>query len=407
MGGMALFRRKRSDASDPAVAIEEFWATWPELRGELVTALDADEPVGEDTARRVTERVRRIHPDLAWTARRTGTGADTGGGDDDLGGFDLGELSAEALADLARLGGEEGDGAEEEKADEKPALPPRYALTVSGGIDDNLRVLAERWRQAAPAEPEWAFHPARQADHAQLTRTLTWDDHELDLSHAQVALRVNHATHTIAVSVFHPDFMFLSDDTQGAVAEHITLLALGEDDMVRWIGSVSALTEKPLDPLPPASMPVVARQLSEALGSGGWITAQARIPIGGTFEISLRHPLSRRDHPAFTLYVLLTLPYATSGSDKLPAGTSAEALEEFGAELRGVMGEHGTVLAQRTMGGQRYLHCYLDPESGVLPEVEKLTEGWPEGRATASSFLDPQWEAIDQIARPLRRKLGR
>lgn len=392
---MALFRRRRSAPADPAVAIEEFWRAWPGLREGLVAALAADEAVAEDVARQVTERVQRIHPSLVWeVARETALPG--------LEGLDLGELSPEALEDLARLGGPE-DAPEPEAASPEG---PSYTLTLSGGTDDNLRVLAERWRQAAPEDTDWAFFPARRPDHAKLSQTLSWNEHELDLGHARVALRVNQATAKVEASVYHPDFMFLPENVRSGVAEHITLLALGEDDMVRWIGSVTPLTEKPLDPLTPASMPSVVQQLSEALGGGGWVTAQARVPIGGTFEISLRHPLSRRDFPTFTLYLLVTLPYTNSGSDKLPAGDSAEGLTEFAAALREILGEHGTILAQRTMGGQRYLHCYIDPESGILPEVEKLVGEWAEGRATLSSFLDPDWEAIEQIAKPLRRKMG-
>ncbi|MDS1272020.1 DUF695 domain-containing protein [Lipingzhangella sp. LS1_29] len=438
---MALFRRKSSAATDPAVAIAEFWAAWPELRDALARALDGGEPVPEDIASRMDERVRRIHPKLEWEIARAS---------DPLAGLGLEDLSDSALADLAELNNldpQDADGsthpagrsaatdpadgsagsddtpaptdmdetdaarsADRTDAAETPANSTetgQYTLTLTGGTDDAVRVLAERWRQAAPEDGEWSFHPARQADHDQLARTLSWGDHQLDLSHATVALRVNQSAVKIEASVFHPDFMFLAEDVQHAVARHITLLALGEDDLVRWIGAIHPLTEKPLDPLPPTSMPSVVRQLTSALGSGGWVVAQGRIPVGGPFEITLRHPLSRRDYPAFTLYVLVTVPYANSGQDRLPTADSARALTEFSDTLSELLGEHGALLAHRTMGGQRQFHFYLDPESGILPQLEQALEQWPEGRATLSSFLDPDWQAIEQLAKPLRRKLGR
>lgn len=394
---MALFRRK-SSATDPAVAIAEFWAAWPELRGPLGGALDAEEDLPHEVTARLDERTRRIHSTLTWEVSRVA---------DPLGDLGLDDLSASlsdsALADLAELDNLDSQGA----ASSATAETTRYSLTLTGGTNDTARVLAERWRQGAPADAEWKFHPARQPDHDQLAATMTWQGHELDLSHASVALRVNQSAVKIEASVFHPDFMFLAEETQHAVARNITLLAIGEDDLVRWIGSIHPLTEKPLDPLPPASMPSVVRQLSGALGSGGWVVAQGRIPVGGPFEISLRHPLSRRDFPAFTLYVLVTVPYANSGSDRLPAASSVDALAEFGATLSEVLGDHGALFAHRTMGGQRQFHFYLDPESGVLPDLEQALDSWQEGRASLSSFLDPDWQAIEQLAKPLRRKLGR
>jgi hypothetical protein len=106
------------------------------------------------------------------------------------------------------------------------------------------------------------------------------------------------------------------------------------------------------------------------------------------------------------LYVLLTVPYAHSGSDRLPAEESLKALKRFEKTLRDALGESGTVLAQRTVAGHRQYHIYLDPDAGILPALEEAATQWPEGRATVSSFTDPDWVAINELARPLRKKLG-
>ncbi|GAA3750712.1 hypothetical protein HDA32_000970 [Spinactinospora alkalitolerans] len=392
---MALFRRRRSAESDSAVAVGEFWSHWADLRDELAASVDADMPVPEETAQRLTERVRRIHQSLTWEVAPAPSPTP----------HDLDELGLslddEARDILARMEDPEGD-----PGSFRAGEGPRYALTLSAGPDDAARVLAERWRRAAPEEAGWRFFPAHPADHDKLGKPVTWDGHELDLGHASVALRVDQKIGRIEAGVYHPDFMFLPEETRTAVAEHVVLLSLGEDDYVRWIGSVAALVEKPLDPLPPTSIPSVVEQLSGALGSGGWVTLQGRVPLRGAIQIAVRHPLHRRDFPAFTLYVQVTVAYASADGEKLPTGASATALEDFALGLRDLLGDNGALLAQQTVGGQRQFHFYLDPESGVLPELERSVREWPEGRTQVHSALDPDWETIEQITKPVRRQLG-
>ncbi|GAA3766098.1 DUF695 domain-containing protein [Salinactinospora qingdaonensis] len=385
---MALFRRRRSTTNDSAVAVDEFWSQWADLRDELAASVDAKTAVPDEVAQRLTERVRRLHENLTWDVCPAPRPAPQG----------LDELAA-SFDDEARtlLSGDEDAS--------QTAEEPAYALILSAGADENARVVAEQWRRAAPNEPQWRFFGARPADHEQLTTSLTWHDHELDLAHATVALRVDQKAGTIEASVYHPDFMFLDEETQVGVAKKVALLALGEDDYIRWIGSVTPLTEKPLDPLPPTSMPAVVRQLADALG-GGWVTLQGRIPLRGTTQILVRHPLHRRDFPAFTLYTQVTVNYANSDSDKMPAGDSSVALEEFSTRLRSLLNDNGALLAQQTGGGQRQFHFYIDPESGVLPELEMAVREWKEGRTRLETLLDPHWETIEPIIKPIRRRLG-
>ncbi|MBB6170403.1 hypothetical protein HNR23_000463 [Nocardiopsis mwathae] len=390
---MALFRRRKSESPDSAVAVDGFWSRWADVRGPLAVSVDAGSPVSPEIADRITERVTRIHPALTW---RASPAPSTGpGGIDDLGGLGL---PADADPDelLARL-------AEADAAAEGPA--PSYALTLIAGADDEARVLAERWMRAAPADADWRFFPAIPADHAGLGETYTTDDHRLDLSHCSVSLRVDQQRNMMEAGVYHPDNMFLPEEAQQGLAEHVVMLALGEDDCVRWISRVTPLSEKPLDPLPPTSMPAVVQQLAGAFG-GGWVTVQARIRLTGIVEIAVRHPLHRRDFPAMTLSVTVALPYTDSDADKLPAEPSASALEAFTARLDDLLGDNGALLARQTMGGQRILHYYLDPESGVLPEFESAVQEWPEGRAMVRSRLEPNWDTVNQLIKPIKRQLG-
>ncbi|CAM4026604.1 DUF695 domain-containing protein [Nocardiopsis gilva] len=388
---MALFRRRSTAASDSAVAVDEFWSQWADIRDELAASIDAGSAVSAEVAQRLTDRVTRIHPALTWQVSPAPSSESDG----------LGDLGLPTDADpeelLARL--TEADEAASEGAHS-------YALTLVAGADDEARVLAERWMRAAPEDADWRFFPAIPADHAKLSQTYTTDDHELDLSHCTVSLRVDQQRSMMEAGVYHPDNMFLPEEVQQAVAEHVVLLALGEDDYVRWISQVTPLSEKPLDPLPPTSMPSVVQQLAGALGSGGWVTVQGRIPLRGIIEIAVRHPLHRRDFPAMTLSVTVALPYANSDADKLPAEPSASALEAFTARLDDLLGDNGALLARQTVGGQRLLHYYVDPESGILPELEAVVREWSEGRALVRSRLEPNWDSVHQLLKPIKRQLG-
>ncbi|MDT0302391.1 DUF695 domain-containing protein [Streptomonospora wellingtoniae] len=393
---MALFRRRRSTQSDSAVAVDAFWRQWPEFRAHLAALAESGTRLPEDVAARLNEAVRRIHPDVTW---RVGAAPQaSGGGPGDTGDLDIDEDSDPGRL-LERLAALDDPLASLENAGD-------FALTLSAGSDDQARVLTERWARAAPQEPGWRFFPAFPRDHDRLGKTLGWEGHELDLAHCTVAMRVDQQSSRMEIGVYHPDFMFLADDLRGGVSERVVILALGEDDYVRWISKVEPLVEKPLDPLPPASMPSVVEQLANTMGSGGWVTLQGRVPLRGIIEIAVRHPLHRRDFPALTLYVHVALAYTNSDSDRLPAEPSATALAEFAEGLRTLLGDNGALLAQQTSSGQRQFYFYLDPDSGVLNDFEAAVRMWSEGQPTLQSRLDPEWQTIDQLMRPIRRQLG-
>lgn len=391
---MALFRRRRStDETGSVAAVDEFWTHWDDVRGTLAASVDAGEPVPEETAARVTERVQRIHPELTWEVAAVSRSTESGPGD--LGA--MGDEDPEEI--MARMS----------DMDDPLALlgsTTSYALTLSGGPDDSARILTERWLRSAPKDAEWQFHPAYPADHEQLASSITWDDHTFDLSHAALSLQVDQRRGTIDAGVYHPDNIFLPEETQTSLAEHVVMLALGEDDYVRWIAGVEPLAERPLDPLPPSSLPAVVRQLTGGGNANSWPTLQMRVPLRGIVEFSLRHPLHRRDFPAFTLYVQVSLGFAHSDNDKRPVDPSVAALEEFVTRIDGILGDNGALIAQQTVGGHRQLHYYLDPESGVLPEVEAAVREWSEGRSTVQSRLDPEWQSISQLRTMFRRQLG-
>jgi len=388
---MALFRRRRpadSSNADTTSATSEFWEAWPEVRTALADAVAKDQPAPSEVSDRVTALVRRIHPDLDW---EVGPAPRSTGSAEEL------DLSPDVdpeklLQQLAAL-------------DDPSQLTdgPEYAMTLRPGRSDEARVQSERWSRSAPEDDQWVFHPVRPADLDQLSGTVRWDDHELDLSHVLLSVRVNPGTSKIDVGVYHPDNMFLGEESRSRIAEHVTLLALGEDDYMLWIGRVSPLEEKPIDPITPANLPSVVKQMGDMLGGhDGWVRGTYKLPLVGGGEILLRHPLHRRSFPALTLATHVIVPFTNTDEDKQPTGGSEEALESLQSTLESLLGDNGALFGRRTDGGKRQFLYYLDPDSGVLPQFENALMDWPEGEIKLRTELDPGWRHITMFRKPFR-----
>lgn len=338
---MGFFRRPRETPPTATPAISEFWSWWEQARPSVEASLGAEQST--EVVEEISRRVHRIHPELQW------------------------EIT-------------EPDGA-------------GPALTLTGGGDAELRGLAERWRLAAPADDRWRFHAARRPDPKMLEQRLTLDDHEFDLGYVRLGMRADAARARIDVTAYHPDFLFVPDETRDQVVQHVLDWALGEDDVARWIGEVTTAMEAPIDSLPPGMLAAVVTQISEPFQGGSWLTGEGRTPRGHPARLRARFPLHRQDHPLCDLHVAISVPYAHANPDRLPVEPSAGALRRFEKKLARLSGR--AVLAVREIGdGVEVFHLYVDPDSGALAELDQLAASWPEGKAKIASTPDPGWRAL-------------
>src|SRR5690606_2441301 len=139
-------------------------------------------------------------------------------------------------------------------AQARPTIEASLAAGPGGGGPE-LRGLTERWARSAPSGPAaggWSFHPARQRDPEMLTQDLMLGDHEFDLEYVRLGMRADTDRARVHVTVYHPDFLFVSEEQRLQVALNVLNWALGEDDVARWIGEVAIATEAPIDALPPS-----------------------------------------------------------------------------------------------------------------------------------------------------------
>jgi uncharacterized protein DUF695 len=339
---MGLFRRPRDAYSaTPTPAISEFWAWWGQARPSIEAALAEGLPA--DLIEELTRRIHKIHTDLLW-----------------------------------EISGAEGGSP---------------ALTVTGGGEAELRGIAERWRRAAPAGDGWRYFPARQADPEMLDQQLVLGEHEFDLEYVRVGMRADELRARVHLTVFHPDFLFVPEESQIQVTRHVLDWSLGEDDVARWVGEVRIATEAPIDALSPAMLPAVVEQIAEPFAEPAWLSGEGRTPRGHPARLMARFPLHRADHPLCDVHIAVSVPYQHSNPDRLPVEPSAGALRAFEKKLDKLGG--GAVLAVHETGdGLRVFHLYADPESPVLAQLDQLVASWPEGKAKVASTPDPAWRAL-------------
>jgi hypothetical protein len=329
---MGIFRRS-ADPAPHAAAIARFWEWWPQARRRL------DAGVPADIADEMTEHVHALHPDLRW------------------------EIGAGP------------------------------SLTLSGGGAEELRGIAERWRLGAP-DDTWEYRAARSADPAMLSGKLQLDEHEFDLEYVRVGLRADAARARVDVTSYHPDFLFLPEETRLALTHRVLDWALGEDDVARWVGDVTTAADEPMDALPPSMLPPVVEQIATPFAQPAWLVGEGRTPLGHAARVAVRFPLHRQDFPLCDLYVSVALPYAHANPDRLPVEPSASALRGFEESIAS-LGTRAVLAAQETGDGRRVFHLYADPESGAVAELDQLAAGWSEGRARVSSEPDPAWDALE------------
>lgn len=343
---MRLFGRRNEPAPDPAGGITEFWAWWAQARPDLDAMVAAGE--AERLAEWIGPAVLVVHPSLVW------------------------EIA--------------------------PGLTAEQALVVTSAGDPELRPVAHRWAAAAPpADASWEFHPSRKANPHAMDLTLDVGGYEFALDKLVLGLRVPHGKPRIDVVAHHPIFTLLDDETRTEAALLALDWLLGEDDVARWVGDISAAAYQPIDAVPAVHLPGVVADLASGYGDEQWALLEGETASGARLIATARYPLRPVDHPLFDQHIAITLPYAHRDAEGLPEGSSLEALRDFEERLAGRisrMDGRAVLAAHLSAEGQRVLHVYADPVSEAAVHAKELIVSWEEGRPRVDVAADPGWIAV-------------
>ena len=326
--------------------ITDFWAWWATARPGIEAAI----AVG-DVARAapdISQAVHRIHPGLQW-----------------------------------EIGGQEG----------------LHQLVVTAAGDPELRSTAARWLLAAPQDRSgWDFHATRQPDPQALSQVLMVGDQgaKVALAELSVAVVEDDESRRLDVAVHHDHFATLEPTPALHIAYMALDWALGEDDVERWIGEVTAVPERPADAIPLAELPMAVARLADR-------HPRAFALLAGTIDglplsALIQTPLSPVDFPLFDQHIAVVVPYTTMNPGRLQTGPSAERLDAFDEALTALMGEDAVFVAAVSHDGRRVFHYYTDPLNDVAVRIANWQHRWSEGRVEVSAEHDPAWHAV----RPFR-----
>lgn len=341
-----LFRGRNRRRADPRPAIAGFWTWWGENRAAVIAAADSAD------RERLTELLRpavaAVDPDLVWEL------AD---------GFDA-----------------------------------RYALVVSGGGNPGLRAVAERWFRAAPEpDSDVEYAPVRRPDPRLFERSLTVDDYELPMNELLAGTSVDRQRGRLDVTVHHPLFPLLDDESRRRVAFHALEAALGEDDVERWLGAVDVSADAPIDAIAVSTLRAVVDQLRPP--GAQWAVLKGRGPRG-TVLATVRRPFGPADRPLCDTHVTLTLRYPP-GPDGLPADESVTAaiqqLEEEVVTALGGDGPHAVLLGHEIAGGRVVVRLYVDGLEVDAGRAKPVLTSWKHGTARIAVRRDPAWRAVGHL----------
>lgn len=345
---MRLFGRKEAEEEPggPAEAIAGFWTWWQEARPRLDSLVAAGEAEGLEEW--LAPAVAAIDPGLVWEVA--------------------------------------------------PGKNAAHALVVTAAGDAELRSLAHRWALAAPpSDLLWEFHPSRQANPQAMDLTLDVGGFEFALDKLSLGLRVPRNQPRVDVAAYHPIFAELDEDTRMEAALLALDWLLGEDDVARWVGEITAVTFQPIDAVPAVHLPAVVADVASGHAEEEWLLLEGQTAGGAPLVATARHPLRPVDFPLFDQHIAITLPYAHRDENGLPVGDSLAALRDFeerlAARLVKLRGD-AVLAAHMSAEGHRIIHVYADPTGDAAIHAKELIVGWEEGEPRVDVSADPAWIAV-------------
>jgi hypothetical protein len=349
---MRLFGRKDAEEAEEEGGesrddgIAGFWTWWQEARPRLDTLVAAGEPGGLEEL--LAPAVEAVHPGLVWEVA--------------------------------------------------PSRNAVHALVVTSAGDAELRSLAHRWAKAAPpADLLWEFHPSRQANPQALELTIDVGGYEFALDKLMLGLRVPPNQPRVDVSAYHPIFGELDEDTRMETALLALDWLLGEDDVARWLGEITAVTFEPIDAVAAAHLSAVVADVASGYDEEQWVLLEGQTAGGAPLVATARFPLRPVDYPLFDQHIAITLPYSHRDEAGLPIGESLAALRGFEERLAArllKLRDDAVLAAHLSAEGQRIIHVYADPTGDAAIHAKELIVSWEEGEPRVDVGSDPAWTAV-------------
>ncbi len=321
-------------------AIADFWEWWSTARLEAVREI-AEGGLTDETIEEVEERVWRIHPELNWQI--------TGG--------------IEA---------------------------PHSFNLVSGGTR-LLRLVAELWRRMGPPNDEtWEHHPSR------LPFGLTpfdIDGVEIDPSDTRFSASEDALFERLDLTVAHPAFDELDEDSASDAAMHILDATLGEDAVERWLGILTTAPDLP-DGAPMSTARAAFQRFAATATGVGWERVDDQ--YDGVVLAQVNRAIKWIDNLDKPIYAEVTVAALTTDEEGLPVPLEQKRLDALVTDLGARLGQRAVLLATAVGDGEQTIHLYINASEETEAEIAAWRDANENREITIDLVADEQWKNSEQ-----------
>lgn len=274
-----------------------------------------------------------------------------------------------------------------------PGTSSAHHLCLSGRGDPELRVVAERWVERAPApDATWAFHGARQA-HPGGGLKLTIGGVDVALDDLCFELEVDDDRGLVDVLAWHPAFAEVADERLRRQIVFIGLdTLLGEDELERWLGRLSVADAPIDDGATPADLREAVAELASTPAENRWQLLRGE-GDGKPLIAAVNRAVRRVDHWLKDTLLTVRVALTTANADGMPAREESEALNDAEDRLVASLGSHAVYVGRETHAGARTLFFHVE-ESGPAADIASRWSPSPAHAVTCDLRRDVAWDIL-------------
>ncbi|MDQ1493572.1 MAG: hypothetical protein QOG69_55 [Actinomycetota bacterium] len=271
-----------------------------------------------------------------------------------------------------------------------PGSTAKHALVITANGVAAGRGDVERWVLAAPPNgPTWEYYPSRQANPSAMDDRLRLGAGEFAISAFRFAVNVHEPLAVLDIQIFHPQFPNLST----AAKQHLQFLVLdqllGEDDVVRWIGTIEISDKEPIESVNGGGLRQAVMSLAADIKPTTRMIKGKR--DGYVFVTAVAYPLKWVDHPLLDTRIRLTFPIDDLTDLRLPSRSAIEDIAGLEQGLLSVLENRGYLTSRMMSNGAAVSHLYIAQTDAQAYEATKAAAAiWP--GSTVTPLLDPGWQ---------------
>ena len=261
----------------------------------------------------------------------------------------------------------------------------QHALCLSAAADPRLRLITQRWVEAAPpADATWEYHPARIAVGLE---TITLADLVIDPTGATVGIEPDPLGEALDLTIGHPDFKGIEETLQLQAAFRFLDDLLGEDSVERWVGSIDVVPTAVAWGIGLGELASSVELLADAATGEQWERIEQRDAELGNSELTINRALKRLDYVEFTALITVSV--------EIPSLKDVALADTVEDDLAGILGKDGLIFARETYG--TFVVIYAYGRGTKIAEVAKLPERHGPAVYDVVTESDAGWDAYDEM----------